>query len=244
MTLSLSLPRWSAARVKRELARVQQYLMMRRLKGIIHVGANLAQECKYYQRFDLNVLWIEPNPEIFDQLKTIIAPYMRQRALQYLVLDEDDKKSILHVANNMGASSSVLSLAQISDVWPSINVTRDIEMPTYKLDTIIKKEAIDLSSYDGLVLDTEGSELLVLKGARAVLQAMNAVKVEVADFEVYSGCPRPEQIAEILKEYDLYEQWRLPFREQHPDGGHIYDITYLRKSFSYRWMRIFSYRWI
>jgi FkbM family methyltransferase len=227
-SFSIKLPRRIAGRVKRDFGRIRQYLMMKRLKGIIHVGANVAQECRYYERFHLNVLWIEPNPEMFDQLKIILAPYPRQRPLQYLVLDEDKKKSTLHIANNRGFSSSVLSLAQIRDIWPSIEFTRDIEMPAYRLDTIIAKEAIDLSNYDGLVLDTEGSELLVLKGAHSVLQGMKMVKVEVADFEVYSGCPRPEHIAEILKEYNLHEWRRVPFTVQHPDGGNIYDITYLR----------------
>jgi FkbM family methyltransferase len=228
MTFSLGLVGGVSGRVNCELARVRQYLLMNRLKGIIHVGANLAQECGYYERFGLNVLWIEPNLEIFNQLKIIIAPYVRQRSLQYLVLDEDHKKSTLHITNDSGGSSSVLSMAQFRDVWSSINVIRDVEMLAYKLDTIVEKEAVDLSNYDGLVLDTEGSELLILKGARNVLQTMKMVKIEVADFEVRSGCPRPEQIAEILKEYDLHERWRVPHRERHPDGGQVYDITYLR----------------
>ena len=53
------------------------------------------------------------------------------------------------------------------------------------------------------------------------------VKAEVADFEAYAGCPRPEQIADFLKDYRLREWMRTAFAK-HSSGGRYYDITYLR----------------
>jgi FkbM family methyltransferase len=209
-------------------ARLRRHLIMKKLKGIIHVGANAGQERDDYASYGLNVLWIEPIPWVFSELRNAISLYVNQRALEYLVLDKDDEPVRLHVSNNDGLSSSVMDLALHREVWPSVHFTKDIEIRSHKLDTIIDREHIDLGNYDGLVLDTQGSELLVLNGAERALRNFRMVKVEVADFEAYAGCPRPEQIATVLRAYGLSEWMRTPFAE-HNGGGRYYDIIYLRK---------------
>ncbi len=55
---------------------------LRKARGVIHVGANQGQERNLYAAYNLNVLWIEPIPEVFDQLTALIAPYAAQRALR------------------------------------------------------------------------------------------------------------------------------------------------------------------
>jgi FkbM family methyltransferase len=201
--------------------------VIKKLKGIIHVGANRGQERDVYAHYGLNVIWIEPIPWVFEGLKSAISSHPKQRALEYLVLDKDGETVAMHISNNDGASSSVLDLALHQDVWPSVHFTKDIEVQSCTLDTIINKERIDLEKYDGLVLDTQGSELRVLHGAGRVLRHVRMVKVEVADFEAYTGCPRPEDIAACLGAYGLKEFRRTPFAE-HSSGGHYYDIIYLR----------------
>jgi FkbM family methyltransferase len=224
---TLLLPGRIARRLLRDLARLRRNLMMKKLKGIIHVGANTGQERDDYAGYGLNVLWIEPIPWVFDELKRAISFYPNQRALEYLVLDKDGESMTLHVSNNEGQSSSVMDLALHQDVWPSVHFTRDIEIQSHKLDTIIDIEHINITDYDGLVLDTQGSELLALRGAQRVLRNVRMVKVEVADFEAYAGCPRPEQIGDFLGAYGLREWVRTPFAG-HSGGGRYYDIIYLR----------------
>jgi FkbM family methyltransferase len=210
------------------LALLRRHLMMKKLKGIIHVGANVGQERDDYASYGLNVLWIEPIPQVFEKLKSAIRSYPNQQALEYLVLDKDDDIIKLHISNNEGQSSSVMDLALHQDVWPSVHFTRDLEIQTHKLATIIDREHINLDDYDGLVLDTQGSELLVLKGAQRMLRNVRMVKAEVADFEAYTGCPRPEQIADFLAAYGFREWMRTPFAG-HSGGGRYYDIIYRKE---------------
>lgn len=214
-------------RLFRQFVRPNSHRLMKNLKGIIHVGANTGQEREEYARYGLSVLWIEPIPWLFKELKSAISLYPKQKALEYLVLDKDGEKVAMHVSNNDGLSSSVMDFALHRDVWPSVHFTKDIDLRSYTLDTILDKERIDLGNYDGLVLDTQGSELRVLSGAKRVLRNIRMVKVEVADFEAYAGCPRPEAIADFLGIYGLKEFARTPFAE-HISGGRYYDIIYLR----------------
>ena len=173
------LPKKFVSRLSRALARRRRHLMMKNLKGIIHVGANLGQERDYYAEHGLNVLWIEPIPWIFEKLKKVISGYPNQQALSYLVLDKDGDLTTLHIASNEGASSSVMDLALHQSLWPSVHFTKDIQIQSYKLDTIIEKERINIACYDGIVLDTQGSELLVLTGAQHILTNMRMISIEV-----------------------------------------------------------------
>ena len=42
---------------------------LKKVKGVIHVGANTGQEMELYAKYKLPVVWIEPIPEVFETLK-------------------------------------------------------------------------------------------------------------------------------------------------------------------------------
>ena len=154
--------------IKREIGWRRRASLMRKIRGVIHVGANLGQERDDYAH--LNVVWIEPIPELFAQLMQNIAGYPRQAAYRALITDTNVADCVLHVASNEGGSSSVLDLAMHRDIWPDIGFVADIHMPSMTLDTFVEREAIDLSRFNLLVMDTQGSELLVLRGASKTLR--------------------------------------------------------------------------
>ena len=79
---------------------------LRDISGVIHVGANSGLERGRYNRFGLDVLWVEPIPEIFAELERNIIKLPRQRALQALVTDTDGKLYEFHIANNNGLCKS------------------------------------------------------------------------------------------------------------------------------------------
>jgi len=122
-----------------------------------------------YDQYGLRVIWIEPIPDVFKTLQANVARFPRQRALQYLITDRDNAEYPFHVANNGGASSSVLDLSLHRDIWPQVGYERTITLRSKTLATVISEEYIDACEYDALVMDTQGSELLVLQGAASIL---------------------------------------------------------------------------
>src|SRR5208283_2329183 len=80
---------------------------LRHMDTVVHVGANAGQERELYATFDLIVYWIEPIPEVFEQLRAALQSFPKQKAYQALILDRDGITHILHVASNNGASSSI-----------------------------------------------------------------------------------------------------------------------------------------
>ena len=194
-------------------------------RGVIHVGANLGQERDAYAARGLNVLWIEPIPEVFKRLTLLIKPFPNQRALCELITDTDDQEHVLHISNNGGASSSILELAEHKRLWPEVSYTTEIKLKSVRLSTLARRESLDMSAYDALVMDTQGSEMLVLKGAIEILSHFRFIKTEVADFEPYKGCCRLPEIDGFFQKCGYRRIATRPFA--HKAGiGSYYDVLY------------------
>ena len=199
--------------------------------GIIHVGANTGQERELYQHYGLNVIWIEPIPEVFKVLEDNIRDFPLQKAYQYLVTDENDKQYNFNIANNFGKSSSILELNQHKDIWPDVKYEREITLQSIRLPKLLENELIDIKKYNTLIMDTQGSELLVLKGANNVLKHFKYIKTEVCDFESYTGCCQLDGINQFLGEngFKPYSKDLFATRE---GGGSYYDVTYINNYYS------------
>ena len=222
------------ARIKTILRRARSKLnldpdrFLRKVSGVIHIGANTGQERELYAQYGLRVIWIEPIPEVFETLKANLTGFPRQRALKCLVTDQDNVEHRFHIANNYGASSSILDLNLHKDVWPQVTYERTITLRSKTLASLLKDEHIDTSEYDALVMDTQGSELLVLKGAVSIMQNFTHIKTEVPDFESYKGCCQLVDIESFLVRHGYQKFSRHKFAE-HPEGGNYYDVVYNRK---------------
>ena len=200
---------------------------LKRVPGVIHVGANTGQERHHYASFGLNVLWIEPIPAVFEELRSNISGFPNQCAYCYLLAAENGTEYTFHVANNGGASSSIFDFAEHRKVWPDVFYTHDLHITATTLVRLIDIEKINLRSYGALVLDTQGSELLVLKGAIPVLGRFHFVKTEVADFDSYAGCCQLAELTDFMSQYGFVISRKEPFAAQ--DGlGTYYDVVYKR----------------
>ncbi|MBP6311054.1 MAG: FkbM family methyltransferase [Flavobacteriales bacterium] len=203
-------------------------VFMRHTDGVLHVGANEGQERQIYHEQGLKVLWIEALPDVFEKLLHNLKHYPDQTGLKYLFTDVDDKNYTFHIANNGGASSSIFDFKEHGDIWPDVKMERTIELQSRTLASVVAEHAIDLAQYQTLVMDTQGSELLVLKGAVSVLEQFRYIKTEVADFEVYAGCCTLNDLGEFLGHHGFNEVARNCFAER-PEGGKCYDVLYERQ---------------
>jgi len=196
-------------------------------KGIIHIGANDGCERHDYAKYQLPVIWVEPIDEIFSKLETNLKEVTNQRALRYLLTDIEDKEYEFHISNNAGLSSSIFDLASHKEIWPEVGYVTTRKLRSSTLEKILIKECIDTDIYDTIVMDTQGSELLVLKGAGELLSKIKYIKTEAADFEIYSGCCVINDLKEYLNKFGFSETMRRRFAGR-PGLGDCFDIVYER----------------
>jgi FkbM family methyltransferase len=202
---------------------------LKQVRGIIHVGANLGQERELYAKYKLKVLWIEPLPQIFEQLCKNVRPLPDQTAVNRLIADRDNAQYLFHVASNEGASSSILELARHHEIWPDVRYVSKIMLNSITLDSLLKNLG-DGIPYDALVMDTQGSELLVLKGATNSLGQFKFIKTEAADFEAYKDCARVKDLTSYLAQFGFKLIRSDKFAES-PKGGRYFDLIFANSAY-------------
>jgi hypothetical protein len=98
-------------------------------------------------------------------------------------------------------------------------------MTTKTLASLVREIQLDLTTYNSIVLDTQGSELLILKGAIPLLSSMAYVKTEVPDFEAYLGCPMLPEFTSFMKGQGFRLVSKQPMANSTSSHAY-YDVTY------------------
>lgn len=206
----------------------EELLYLKNTKGLLHVGANFGQERFIYQKMNLNVIWVEPIPDVFAKLAENVKEMEHQHAFNYLCCEEDGKSYEFNISSNHGASSSILDFEAHKELWPDVEMVEKITIEGVTLDTMLRKEQVDMSGYDAMLIDTQGSELLVLQGAAETLSKMKYVQIEVADFESYKGCVQYDELVAWMAERGFQIHSRNKFKSKEGVGNY-YDVVFERK---------------
>jgi len=188
-------------------------------KGVIHVGGNLGQASKSYG--NLNVLWVEPIPNVFKKLEDNIKPYPSQKALNYLISVTDDKEYNFNVSNQSARSSFLpFTTHHFSDV--KFQHIETLTLRSIRMDTLIKKHKINLNDYDALVTDCQGADYFVLNSFGELINHFSYIKSEVMISEIYKGLVNEEYINKFLKSKGFNLISDFPYRLRNTQRDNIY----------------------
>jgi FkbM family methyltransferase len=199
---------------------------LRNVTGLIHVGANIGQERLYYWLLGLDVAWVEPIREVYERLIDNISKYPRQFGINALISRRDGEEVAFKIANNFGASSSLLDFEEHSVIWPEVGYVEERKIVTSTLTSIMREHGISTDLYQALTLDVQGAEKMILEGARDVLDQFKYVKCEVADFPAYAGTPTVVELDEILTQAGFAELSRRAFAGGPDNRGTYWDIVW------------------
>lgn len=158
--------------------------------GLIHVGANDGREYLFTHG---RMVLIEPQRSAYNRL---LANFQ-----------ERSDVTLLNVALGAAPGVAVLNLAEPDDSSSLLIPRKHLElMPeiafrgteTVPVDTLDNVMAGIEGDFDQMVLDVQGYELEVLKGATETLKGIRWLKCEVNVDEVFTGCALMEEIDEFL----------------------------------------------
>jgi FkbM family methyltransferase len=161
-----------------------------RVRSLVHVGANTGQEAKYYSRSGVaSAVYIEPIDEVFAALSKHLAPLgPGHMPVKALCAEEDGRTVDFHIASNGGASSSILEFGWCREEHPELEWTDHLKLATRRLDTVVGELPAGIrDSIDLLVMDTQGAEMRVLKGAPRLLGQVDWIYTEVNEGGLYEG---------------------------------------------------------
>lgn len=175
--------------------------------GILHIGAHRGTESGIYNWLNKKVLWVEPNPKIFQDLLDNIQNYYGQKAYNYLLGDKNLDEVDFFLSSNDFASSSIFDFSEKfkkNKNERNIKMVGKIKMRMITLDSLCKKNKIDLSNFNHWVIDTQGSELQILKGAEFNFKFCKSLYIEISTDEIYAdNSTKWDELINFLKKNDF-----------------------------------------
>lgn len=170
--------------------------------GVIHIGGHKAQEYEEYISIGLiNQIWIEAIPSFYYEIKNKIS--LDSNVLVYNLAIYDVEKEIEFNVSNNGASSSILPFKLHKKYYPGISYDGKIKLTTKRMDNLINNDNIDLSKYNGLIMDVQGVELNVAKSFGEHLNSFDFILSEVNTEELYENCCLIDELDDYLNKFNF-----------------------------------------
>lgn len=138
---------------------------------------------------------IEATPENEDILKEVSEAFGYEIAL----LGEKTKKSVNFYTANPDETSNTTGNSVYMEETRYFNSNTHLKLPMTTLDEVVKKRK--LKNIDFIKIDTQGSELNILKGGVDTLLKSEFVLLETQNLEYNSGAPFTEDIIIAMKNY-------------------------------------------
>ena len=195
--------------------------------NVLHIGGNTGQERYIYEYFSINVAFIEPIPDVFRQLNENLKYFDNQKAFNFLFWRSTGKTLELNIANNNGSSSSLYELDQHKILWPQVNFIDKIAIKTISADDFVNLKCWGFIP-DTIVMDTQGAELEILRGAEKLLSFVKYIRIEAADFESYKGGCTLNDLELYLKKYNFFLKDKEVVKEVKGFGGRYYEVLFER----------------
>jgi FkbM family methyltransferase len=188
------------------------------LKTVVHVGAHLGEEVDAYRRHGARrILLIEANPSSCTALRETFGDDSGVEVIHAAVTDHHGTARLLLHMNARGEteSASLLRMKRLGEIVSTLRTEGSVDVPALTLDRLLEEAQANASEIGLLVVDVQGAELSVLRGAPRTLSAVDAVLIEVALVELYEGAGREEEVEALFIEagfrvlsgldYELYE---------------------------------------
>lgn len=188
--------------------------------GVIAVGAHFGEEHPDYVAAGIKrFVYIEPCAAAFNVLKNKFSAHHHIQLFNYACGEVECEQVMYTGSQNEGQSNSLLRMDKHLLIHPGIT------LPNTELVTVKRLDSLGLAhkGYQLLVMDCQGFEGRVLKGATETLKQMNYVYTEINKDFVYENCTLVDELDELLNEFDRVEtgQWV---------GGCWTDALYIRRN--------------
>lgn len=200
------------------------------LQGIVQVGASFGQEIREFAGHGFTRgVFIEPLLEPFNALATLCKQYPNYVAVNALCTSTNGKEVEFFVASNGGQSSSAMKPLNHLDEFSYVRFDQKIKLVGHQLDAVLSflrqnGHSSACEKPDLLYMDTQGSELEVLKGATSTLAAVDLVITEVTRNQMYEGAPSLAELTSFLNAHDF------ALNNVNFNGNHHADALFIKRA--------------
>jgi FkbM family methyltransferase len=167
-------------------------------RGIVHVGAHSGQELEEYAHLGVSkILFVEPLPELAERLRQESAGEPRVDVANCALAESCGTRDFY-----VYGESQQSSLFQMKPGMPGHEkgVARTLKVATKTLDSLLAEPHLRANTYNLLNVDTQGAELLILKGAFETLKKTDAGVVEMSYLDFYAGGANGLEVESFMRD--------------------------------------------
>jgi len=172
-----------------------QKMTEHRIEALLDIGANVGQYATMIKSIFPNVfvLSIEPN--------RACESFLEKIGVRYIICCPSDRKSIKKFYRmKSDALSTGCSLYRENTHHFSEDNLDVSEVETDTLDSILEANNMSGVKFDMMKLDTQGSELDILRGSRKTLESVKLVVAETDVGNYNIGCPTQGEIVDFMEQ--------------------------------------------
>lgn len=185
--------------IKFERARLKYNL---RPTGIIHIGAHTGQEWVTYRRLKVKkVIFVEPCERQFKILESRFKENPNVTLINKALGNYTGQVMMNVEERNGGMSNSILTPFKHLEIYPDIQFKGTELVDITRLDDL----EFDRNLYDMIVIDVQGYEGEVFKGAEKTLEHIKVIYTEVNTVEMYENNVMLPDLDKILRKFRRVE---------------------------------------
>lgn len=168
-------------------ARRLKIITANKIDVVLDVGANTGQYAQQELRnsgYKGKIISFEPLSAAYKSLsEAVLADPLWE--CKNLALSDSEGETVINIAGNSVSSSLLPMLVQHTKTLPDSGYTGTEQIKTVRLDTL-RYEVIQQTDCVYLKLDVQGYEMQVLKGAKATLEQVQVVEMELSLVPLYA----------------------------------------------------------
>jgi FkbM family methyltransferase len=201
---------------------------------LIDVGARGGIDKRWAPYYDkMDVMAFEPDPEECASLNSRSFPYA-VRYLPFALGAMDGQQAKLRICKQPGCSSLLEPNIELCKQFPygwAMEVVDELPITLNRMDSVCKDFSPDV-----IKIDTQGTELDVLRGAGTLLNNVLAIELEVEFVPQYRNQSLFADVDAFMRQQGFMlrgirrTNWRTQAEHVHPFGGQIIhgDVLYIR----------------
>jgi|TARA_R110002167_G_scaffold233877_2_gene439070 FkbM family methyltransferase len=181
--------------------------------GVLDIGAHSGQFYGWAKRVwpDVPVFMIEANPLHETKLKNMT--FMMDD--EYLIAAlGDEERDVTFYTRSDKPHTEGNSYYKESNYWDIPQLVQESKVTLQKLDNLFEDDSV----FDIIKVDTQGSEIDILKGGKDLVSKAQAIILEVSFIPYNDGAPDSQETIEYMNEIGFEERMSVG---EHYDGDTI-----------------------
>ena len=192
--------------------------------AILDIGAHTGQFHSWAKKVwpDAGIFMIEANPlheSTLDRLAMMNGDNYLMAALG------DEEREVTFYTRSDKPHTEGNSYYKEANYWDIPQLVQESKVKLQKLDNVFEDEAV----FELIKIDTQGSELDILKGGKNLYKKASVIIMEVSYIEYNKGAPSSEDVLSFMEEAGFEQKMSIG---EHYDGDEIVqkDLVFINKN--------------